>query len=167
MSFPPCGTNISISKAMCFLKSQIQTSVGFLSLNSCSFPSNLQCWWYDFHSRWLGGKELPANGSRCRRCWFDPWVGKIPGGGHGNLLQYSCLENSHGQRSLAGCSPWGHKELDMTEQVSQHSTGNFTQYTAGICNINLDFANTHNFSTLPIYGFFNGLLSFLPIAPPP
>ena len=57
--------------------------------------------------------------------------------------------------------------LDMTEQVAQHSTGNFTQYTAGICNINLDFANTHNFSTLPIYGFFNGLLSFLPIHPPP
>ena len=25
---------------------------------------------------------------------FDPWVGKIPGGGHGNPLQYSCLENS-------------------------------------------------------------------------
>ena len=30
-------------------------------------------------------------------------------------LQYSCLENPHGQRSLAGYSPWGHKELDMTE----------------------------------------------------
>ena len=32
-----------------------------------------------------------------------------PGGGHGNLLQYSCLENPHGQRSLAGYSPWGHQ----------------------------------------------------------
>ena len=27
--------------------------------------------------------------------------------GHGNPLQYSCLENPHGQRSLAGYSPWG------------------------------------------------------------
>ena len=37
--------------------------------------------------------------------------------------QYSCLENPHGQRSLAGYSPWGHKELDMTEQLStaQHT----------------------------------------------
>jgi len=38
-----------------------------------------------------------------------------PGGGHGNPLQYSCLENPHGQRSLVGYSPWGQKELDMTE----------------------------------------------------
>ena len=30
-----------------------------------------------------------------------------PGGGNGSLLQYSCLENPHGQRSLAGYSPWG------------------------------------------------------------
>ena len=29
-----------------------------------------------------------------KRCEFDPWVGKIPGGGHSNLLQYSCLKNS-------------------------------------------------------------------------
>ena len=37
-----------------------------------------------------------------------PGSGSSPGGGHGNALQYSCLENSHGQRSLAGYSPWGH-----------------------------------------------------------
>ena len=42
-------------------------------------------------------------------------LGRSPGGGHDNPLQYSCLENPHGQRSLAGYSPWGHKELDMTE----------------------------------------------------
>ena len=30
-------------------------------------------------------------------------------------LQYSCLENPYGQRSLEGCSSWGHKEPDMTE----------------------------------------------------
>ena len=39
-----------------------------------------------------------------------------PQGGHDSPLQYSCLENPHGQRSLAGYSPWCHKELDMTEQ---------------------------------------------------
>ena len=49
-----------------------------------------------------------------------PGLGRSPGEGHGNPLQYSCLKNSHGQRSLAGCSPWGHKELDMTEQLSTH-----------------------------------------------
>ena len=34
-------------------------------------------------------------------------LGRSPGGGHGKSLQYSCLENPHGQRSLAGYSPWG------------------------------------------------------------
>ena len=32
-------------------------------------------------------------------------LGRSPGGGHGNPLQYSCLENPHGQRSLVGYSP--------------------------------------------------------------
>ena len=44
-----------------------------------------------------------------------PGLGRSPGGGHGNPLQYSCLENLHGQRSLVGYNPWGGKELDTTE----------------------------------------------------
>ena len=44
-----------------------------------------------------------------------PGLGRSPGGGHGSPLQYSCLENPHGQRRLAGYSPWGRKESDMTE----------------------------------------------------
>ena len=40
--------------------------------------------------------------------------------GNGNPLQYSCLENPHGQGSLEGYSPQGHKELDTTE-VTQHA----------------------------------------------
>ena len=54
-----------------------------------------------------------------------PGLGRSPGGGeHGNPLQYSCLENPHGQRSLAGYDPWGHKESEMTGQLStaQQST---------------------------------------------
>ena len=47
-----------------------------------------------------------------------PGLGRFPGGGHGNPLQYSCLENPQGQRSLVGYSPWGHKESDRTEQLS-------------------------------------------------
>ena len=38
-----------------------------------------------------------------------PGSGRCPGEGHGNPLQYSCLEKSHGQRSQAGDSPWGRK----------------------------------------------------------
>ena len=47
-----------------------------------------------------------------------PGLGGSPGGGHGNPLQYSCLENPHGQTSLEGYSPWGCRESDMTEQLS-------------------------------------------------
>ena len=42
---------------------------------------------------------------------------------HGNPLQYSCLENPQGQRSLPSYSPWGLKESDTTERLStaQHT----------------------------------------------
>ena len=49
-----------------------------------------------------------------------PGLGRSPGGGHGNLFQYSYLKNSYGQRSLAGFSPWGCKESDMTEWLRTH-----------------------------------------------
>ena len=66
-------------------------------------------------------------------------LGSIPGlwiypeGGHENPLQYSGLENLHGQRSLVDCSPWGLKELNMTEQLStaQHSTGLYLGFSGG------------------------------------
>ena len=47
-----------------------------------------------------------------------PGLGRSPGGGHDNPLQCSCLGNPHGQRSLAGYSPRGHKELGTTERLS-------------------------------------------------
>ena len=49
-----------------------------------------------------------------------PGSGRTPGGGNGNPLQYSCLEKSQGQGSLAGCSQWGRKESDMTEHAHTH-----------------------------------------------
>ena len=48
-------------------------------------------------------------------------LGRYPGRGHGHPLQYTCLENPHGQRSLVGYSPWSPKELDTTEQLSTHT----------------------------------------------
>ena len=47
-----------------------------------------------------------------------PGPGRSPGEANGKPLQYSCLENSHGQRSLVGYSPRGCKESDMTERQS-------------------------------------------------
>ena len=60
-------------------------------------------------------KNVPANPGGIRDVGSVPESGRSLGGGHGNSLQYSCLENPHGQRSLTGYSPWGHKEWDTTE----------------------------------------------------
>ena len=49
-----------------------------------------------------------------------PGLGRSRGGGHGNPLQYSRLENPHGQRSLVGCSPWSCKQSDTTKQLYTH-----------------------------------------------
>ena len=63
-----------------------------------------------------------------------PRLERSPGEGNGNPLQYSCLENPHGQRSLAGYSPWGHKELDVTEwlRTALHWVGFPVQYWIGV-----------------------------------
>ena len=51
------------------------------------------------------GKESAANAGDIRGAGSIYGLGRSPGEGHGNPLQYSCLENAHGQRSLVGYSP--------------------------------------------------------------
>ena len=63
-------------------------------------------------------KNPPANAGDVRETGSIPGLGRSSGGGHGNPLQYSYLENPHGLRSLVGYSPQGRKESDMTEQLS-------------------------------------------------
>ena len=60
-------------------------------------------------------KNLAANAGDIRNPGSIPGLGRSPEEGLGNPLQYSWLENPHGQRSLTGYSPWGSKESDMTE----------------------------------------------------
>ena len=68
---------------------------------------------YGWLPRWLRVKEFTCP---CRRCRFDPWVRKIPWRRKWQPLQYFCLENpTDRERSLAGYSPWGCKESEMTE----------------------------------------------------
>ena len=55
-----------------------------------------------------------------------PGSGRPPGVGNGNPLRYAYLAKSTGQRSLAGCSPWGHKGIGhdlVTKQPPQNSEG--------------------------------------------
>ena len=60
-------------------------------------------------------KNLPANAGRCKRPGFDPWVGKIPWRRAWQPTPIFLSGESHGQRSLVGCSPWACQELDTFE----------------------------------------------------
>ena len=55
----------------------------------------------------LGGLECKESACNVGDLGLIPRMGRFPGGEHGNPLQYSCLENPHGQRSLEGYRPWG------------------------------------------------------------
>ena len=65
-------------------------------------------------------KNPPARTGDVKRCGSDPWVGKIPRGGHGNPRQYSCLENPL-DRGAWWATVHGVSELDTTELLSMHT----------------------------------------------
>ena len=67
-----------------------------------------------------GVKNLPANEEDTGDSGSSPGLGRSPGGGNSNPLQYSCLEKSQGQRSLMDYSPQGHREPDTTEHTHMH-----------------------------------------------
>ena len=64
-------------------------------------------------SQWLSDRDLPA--------MQETWVRKIPWRRKWQLTPVFLPGKSHGWRRLADYSPWGHKELDMTEQLSTHT----------------------------------------------
>ena len=64
------------------------------------------------------GKECGCQCKRRQRLGFDPWVRKTPWRSKWQPTPVFLPGESHGQRSLAGYSSWGRKELDMTEHMS-------------------------------------------------
>ena len=105
------------------------TIYGYLKLNMPEWnsPSSLSGllflyflfqWIILLFSQWLCNSDGKKSTCNAEDMGLIPRLGRFPGGGHGNPLQYSRLENPHGQRSLAGYSPWGGKESDMTERLS-------------------------------------------------
>ena len=82
------------------------------------------CITWDFPSG-ASGKE-PNQCRRCKRRSFHPWLGKIPWRRKWQPIPVFLSGESQGQRnlagySLAGYSPWGHKECKATEQLkTQH-----------------------------------------------
>ena len=60
---------------------------------------------------------MVMNPPAMQKTWFDPWVGKIPWRRAWQPTPVFLPGETHGQRSLVGYSPWGHKGLDTTEQL--------------------------------------------------
>ena len=81
----------------------------------------------------LGGLDGKESACNARDLGSVPGLGRSPGGGNGYLLQYSCLENPRGQRSLEGYSSRGHKESNTTEQLSteQHTLNDLAKPCLG------------------------------------
>ena len=75
-------------------------------------------------SGWLlysSGKEPACQCRRCRKLWFNPCVRKIPWGRKWKPPSVFLPGEFHGQRSLAGYSPRGHKGSDMTEWLNMNT----------------------------------------------
>ena len=70
--------------------------------------------WY-FDMGFPGGSDYKEYACNVGDLGSISGLGRFPGEGNGNSLQYSCLENPHGQRSLVGYNLWGRKELDDSE----------------------------------------------------
>ena len=66
--------------------------------------------------------NLPAKAGDAGDVGSFPGLGRFPGEGNGNPLQYSWLENPVDRVVLVGYSPWDHKRSDMTEHNRQFFT---------------------------------------------
>ena len=67
-------------------------------------------------------KNLTANAGELRDAGTIPGSGRSPGGGNGNPLQYSCLENPMNREAWAGYSFWGPQKSDTTKSDLTHHT---------------------------------------------
>ena len=71
-------------------------------------------------SWWLRGKEPTC---QCRRRGFNPWISKIPRRRKWQPSPVFLPAESHGQWSLVGYGPQGHRESDTTEQLNSKKPG--------------------------------------------
>ena len=83
----------------------------------------------------LGVSVVKALTTNARNVGYIPGLGRAPGEGNGNPLQYSLPRNSHGQRTLAGCSPWGRKEWDKNEHTRKKKWHNLQKWLKKRINI--------------------------------
>ena len=93
--------------------------------------------------RWLSGKESTCQRRRCR---FDPCIGKIPGGGNGNPLQYSCLDNpmDRGTWQVTVHKPTKKRKLVRKSSHSSLFVGSVLGEESLLLNLDADVVLTHD-----------------------
>ena len=79
------------------------------------------------------GKEPAYQSRRLKRCWFDPWIRKIPWGRKWQPTLVFLPGESHGQRSLVRYSTCSPKELDTMKRLSTHKHDPGTMPPKGKC----------------------------------
>ena len=107
--WPDCPTRITVEHFLC----AEPCSKCFFGIRSFNPHNGL--------IKWLNSKEFIC---QFRRHGFDPWRRKFPWRREWLPTPVFSPEKSHGQRSLAGYSPWGHKELNMTWQPNNNNPHN-------------------------------------------
>ena len=93
-------------------------------------------------------KNLHANAGEAREHGFNPWVCKIPWRRKQQSTPVFLPGKFHGQRNLVGCSPWGHKEQDMTGQLNTH-THTHTHHTIPLTCATQRYLEIHRYVQIP------------------
>ena len=73
---------------------------------------------FTFFLGFPGGSDAEESACSTGDLGLIPGLGRLPGEGNGNLLQYSCLESSMDRGTWWKYSPWGCNESDTTEQLT-------------------------------------------------
>ena len=89
-----------------------------LEWGAIAFSGIYVCMLFHCHT---SGKESTCQRRRRKRFRFNPWVGKIPWSRKWQPTPVFLPRKFQGQRNLAGYSPWGHRESDMTEHTHTHT----------------------------------------------
>ena len=122
-------------------------------------------------SRSLSGKQSSYQFRRLKTLGFDPWVRKIPWIRKWQPSPVFLPRESHGQKSLVGCSPWGCKESDTTEHTHMLSINisqskEFLELTSfpcihfdGFCPLGRNISFCYNLSTFEKSRFLSVILS--------
>ena len=83
---------------------------------------HLSIWYsYNIAISFPGGSDSKESACNEGNLSLSPMLERSPLGGHDNPFQYSCLENTHGQRSLGGLQSMGSRRVGHN-QVTKHST---------------------------------------------